>query len=141
MSEFNQDIENLLNAYDSNWEDYLILREQFIDKYKFSLDKLEDHLLPYSKEMIQKIRDEKMQLVTAEEFVKLHQESLTAIRNNDKLQEQLNSRDKTLTEIRQKIDEHNQIYDLDVDTAVLLEEIDGLALDALEKLEGGEDED
>lgn len=91
MTEFNQDIENLLNAYDSNWEDYLILREQFIEKYKLSVDKLEDHLLPYSKEMIQKIRDEKMQLVTAEEFVKLHQESLTAIRNNDKLQEQLNT--------------------------------------------------
>ncbi|WP_396443343.1 hypothetical protein [Lactococcus lactis] len=50
-------------------------------------DKLEDYLLPYTKEMVQKIRDEKMQLVTADEFVKLHKESLTAIRENDKLQE------------------------------------------------------
>ncbi|MDT2903342.1 hypothetical protein [Lactococcus lactis] len=50
-------------------------------------DKLEDHLLPYKKEVVQKIRDEKMQLVTADEFVKLHKESLTAIRENDKLQE------------------------------------------------------
>lgn len=99
MSDFNQDIENLLNAYDSNWEDYLILREQFIAKYNLSVDKLEDYLLPYSKEMIQKIRDEKMQLVTAEEFVKLHQESLTAVRDNDKLQEQLNTAKKALTEI------------------------------------------
>ncbi|MDT2895537.1 hypothetical protein [Lactococcus lactis] len=54
-------------------------------------DKIQEHLLPYSKEMVQKIRDEKMQLVTADEFVKLHKESLTAIRENDKLQEQLNT--------------------------------------------------
>lgn len=91
MSDFNQDMQNLLNAYDSNWEDYLILREQFIEKYSLSVDNLEDHLLPYSKEMVQKIRDEKMQLVTADEFVKLHKESLTAIRENDELQEQLNT--------------------------------------------------
>lgn len=91
MSDFNQDMQNLLNAYDSNWEDYLILREQFIEKYSLSVDKLEDYLLPYSKEMVQKIRDEKMQLVTVDEFVKLHKESLTAIRENGKLQEQLNT--------------------------------------------------
>lgn len=41
MSDFNQDIENLLNAYDSNWDDYLILREQFIEKYSLSVDKLQ----------------------------------------------------------------------------------------------------
>ncbi|WP_205272293.1 hypothetical protein [Lactococcus taiwanensis] len=58
---------------------------------ELSADKLEDHLMPYSKEMIQKIRDEKMQLVTAEEFVKLHQEKLAAVRDNDKLQKQLNT--------------------------------------------------
>ncbi|MEG9207870.1 hypothetical protein V6S63_14005, partial [Lactococcus lactis] len=57
---------------------------------KLSVEKLQEHLLPYSKEMVQKIRDEKMQLVTADEFLKLHKESLTAIRENDKLQEQLN---------------------------------------------------
>ncbi len=66
---------------------------------KLSVEKLQEHLLPYSKEMVQKIRDEKMQLVTADEFVKLHKESLTAIRENDKLQEQLNTAKKALTEI------------------------------------------
>lgn len=99
MSDFNQDMENLLNAYDSNWDDYLALRKQFVEKYSLSVDKLEDHLLPYSKEMVQKIRYEKMQLVTADEFVKLHKESLTAIRENEKLQEQLNTAKKALTEI------------------------------------------
>lgn len=59
-------------------------------------DNLEDHLLPYSKEMIQKIRDEKMQLVTVDEFVKLQKESLTAIRENDKLKEQLDTAKKAL---------------------------------------------
>ena len=44
MSDFNQDIENLLNAYDSNWDDYLILREQFIEKYKLSVEKLQEQL-------------------------------------------------------------------------------------------------
>jgi hypothetical protein len=56
-----------------------------------SVEKLQEHLLPYKKEMVQKIIDEKMQLVTADEFLKLHKESLTAIRENDKLQEQLNT--------------------------------------------------
>ena len=68
-------------------------------KDKLSVEKLQEHLLPYSKEMVQKIIDEKMQLVTADEFVKLHKESLTAIRENDKLQEQLNTSKKALTEI------------------------------------------
>ena len=68
-------------------------------KDKLSVEKLQEHLLPYSKEMVQKIRDEKIQLVTADEFVKLHKESLTAIRENDKLQEQLNTAKKALTEI------------------------------------------
>lgn len=44
MSDFNQDIENLLNAYDSNWDDYLILREQFIEKYSLSVEKLQEQL-------------------------------------------------------------------------------------------------
>lgn len=61
------------------------------DTDKLSVEKLQEHLLPYSKEMVQKIKDEKMQLVTADEFLKLHKESLTAIRENDKLQEQLNT--------------------------------------------------
>ena len=61
------------------------------DTDKLSVEKLQEHLLPYKKETVQKIRDEKMQLVTADEFLKLHKESLTAIRENDKLQEQLNT--------------------------------------------------
>lgn len=66
---------------------------------KLSVEKLQEHLLPYKKETVQKIIDEKMQLVTADEFLKLHKESLTAIRENDKLQEQLNTTKKALTEI------------------------------------------
>ena len=69
------------------------------DTDKLSVEKLQEHLLPYKKETVQKIIDEKMQLVTADEFLKLHKESLTAIRENDKLQEQLNTAKKALTEI------------------------------------------
>ena len=72
---------------------------------KLSVEKLQEHLLPYKKEMVQKIIDEKMQLVTADEFLKLHKESLTAIRENDKLQEQLNTAKKALTEIGEIINE------------------------------------
>ncbi|MQW40767.1 hypothetical protein GHI93_12740, partial [Lactococcus hircilactis] len=39
---------------------------------KLSVEKLQEHLLPYKKETVQKIIDEKMQLVTADEFLKLH---------------------------------------------------------------------
>lgn len=66
---------------------------------KLSVEKLQEHLLPYKKETVQKIIDEKMQLVTADEFLKIHKESLTAIRENDKLQEQLDTTKKALTEI------------------------------------------
>lgn len=41
-------------------------------------DKLEEYLVAYDEESIQKIRDEKMQLVTANEFVGLHQKKLVA---------------------------------------------------------------
>ena len=68
---------------------------------KLSVEKLQEYLLPYKKETVQKIIDEKMQLVTADEFLKLHKESLTAIRENDKLQEQLNIAKKALKEIQQ----------------------------------------
>ena len=71
----------------------------FLDTGELSVEKLQEHLLPYKKEMVQKIIDEKIQLVTADEFLKLHKESLTAIRENDKLQEQLNTAKKALTEI------------------------------------------
>lgn len=109
------------------------------DTDKLSVEKLQEHLLPYKKETVQKIIDEKMQLVTADEFLKLHKESLTAIRENDKLQEQLNTAKKALKEIRADIEEHNQIYDLSVDTALLLEGIDGIAFDALAAIGGDDD--
>ena len=54
----------------------------------------------------------------------------------EKLQEQLNRKVKALTKIRANIEEHNQIYDLDVNTALLLEGIDGIALAAI----GGKNE-
>lgn len=73
---------------------------------KLSVEKIQEHLLPYEKETVQKIIDEKMQLVTADEFLKLHKESLTAIRENDKLQEQLNTAKKALTEIAEIIDDN-----------------------------------
>ncbi|MFK4840104.1 hypothetical protein ACI1UE_10610 [Lactococcus petauri] len=57
----------------------------------------------------------------------------------EKLQEQLNTAKKALTEIRANIEEHNQIYDLDANTASLLEGIDGIAFDALAEI-GGDDE-
>ena len=56
----------------------------------------------------------------------------------EKLQEQLNSKVKALTEIRANIEEHNQIHDLSTDTALLLEGIDGIAFEALETEEGNE---
>jgi hypothetical protein len=56
-----------------------------------STDKLEDHLLPYSKEMIQKIRDEKTQLVTREEFLQVHKEKLSSERMAAGFQEELES--------------------------------------------------
>ena len=72
------------------------------DTDELSVEKLQEHLLPYKKETVQKIIDEKMQLVTADEFLKLHKQSLTAIRQNDKLQEQLNTAKKALTRIKQR---------------------------------------
>ena len=73
--------------------------EQAIDTDKLSVEKLQEYLLPYKKETVQKIIDEKMQLVTADEFLKLHKESLTAIRENDKLQEQLNTAKKYIEHV------------------------------------------
>lgn len=70
---------------------------------KLSVEKLQEHLLPYKKEMVQKIIDEKMQLVTANEFLKLEKEYLTVIRENDKLKEQLDTAKKALIEITEII--------------------------------------
>ena len=86
------DLENALSAIRGD--------ECSSDTDELSVEKLQEHLLPYKKEMVQKIIDEKMQLVTADEFLKLHKESLTAIRENDKLQEQLNTAKKALTRIK-----------------------------------------
>lgn len=58
---------------------------------------------------------------------------------NQKLQEQLNTIKAALIVIRADIEEHNQIYDLSVDTALLLEGIDGIAFDALAAI-GGEND-
>ena len=78
--------------------EFIVCDECSSDTDKLSVEKLQEHLLPYKKEMVQKIIDEKMQLVTADEFLKLHKESLTAIRENDKLQEQINTAKNALTE-------------------------------------------
>jgi len=66
---------------------------------KLSVEKIQEYLLPYEKETVQKIIDEKMQLVTADELLKLHKEYLTAIRENDKLQEQLNTAKKNIEHV------------------------------------------
>ena len=79
----------------------------FLDTDELSVEKLQEHLLPYKKETVQKIIDEKMQLVTVGEFVKLHKESLTAIRENDKLQEQLNTAKKELTRMYNRLFIHH----------------------------------
>lgn len=57
----------------------------------------------------------------------------------EKLQERLNTAKKALAEIRANIEEHNQIYALSVDTALLLEGIDGIAFDALAAIGGDDD--
>lgn len=38
MKGFYRDIDNLLNAHDTNWDDYLIIREQFEKKYNVADD-------------------------------------------------------------------------------------------------------
>lgn len=75
-----------------------------------------------------------MEAVYTESQVK----KLTGENKVEKLQEQLNSKIKALRGIRANIEEHNQIYDLSVDTALLLEGIDGIAFDALEAEEENE---
>ncbi|MDT2875676.1 hypothetical protein [Lactococcus lactis] len=87
---------------------------------KLSVEKLQEHLLPYKKEMVQKIRDEKMQLVTADEFVKLHKESLTAIRENDKLQEQLDTAKKYIEESYKADKEDNKLLNLTIEVVAKL---------------------
>lgn len=76
-----------------------------------------------------------MEAVYTESQVK----KLTDEKTVEKLQEQLNTMKAALIVVRADIEEHNQIYDLSVDTALLLEGIDGIAFDALAAI-GGDDE-
>ncbi|WP_342993365.1 hypothetical protein [Lactococcus lactis] len=102
-SHFATSVEEIIEVDDNAPIDDLWAKRIYVEEVtatdKLSVEKLQEHLLPYKKETVQKIIDEKMQLVTADEFLKLHKESLTAIRENDKLQEQLNTAKKALTEI------------------------------------------
>ena len=50
-------------------------------------DNLEDYLAPYGKDEIKKIRENKMQLVTASEFKVLHKEKLELSKVNTYLKE------------------------------------------------------
>ncbi|MGF2106920.1 hypothetical protein ACQUD3_02210 [Lactococcus lactis] len=95
------------------------LQEQLNTAKKY-IDNLEDHLLPYSKEMIQKIRDEKMQLVTVDEFVKLQKESLTTIRENDILKEQLDTAKKYIEESYKADKEDNKLLNLTIEVVAKL---------------------
>ncbi|MGV8956607.1 hypothetical protein [Lactococcus lactis] len=80
MNDFNQDMQNLLNAYDSNWDDYLVLRKQFIEKYSLSVEKLQE--------------------IRVEELKDFNSKILQAELKNQKLQEQLNTLKKALTNIK-----------------------------------------
>ncbi len=99
---------------------------------KLSVEKIQEYLLPYEKETVQKIIDEKMQLVTADEFLKLHNEYLTAIRENGKLQEQLNTAKKALTDIP-------QLKIRDTTNLGMINKLQMIAKDALAAI-GGDDE-
>lgn len=100
MNDFNQDMQNLLNAYDSNWEDYLILREQFIEKYNLSVEKLQEQNKTMKLALVE-LSDENIYDNTgffANEYAKNLVEQLDAgeietivERCNRKLQEQLNT--------------------------------------------------
>ncbi|MGM7414758.1 hypothetical protein [Lactococcus lactis] len=116
--------------------EFIVCDECSLDTDKLSVEKLQEHLLPYKKETVQKIIDEKMQLVTADEFLKLHKESLTAIRENDKLQEQLNTAKKALTEIASS---RQEIYRGGTSVGLELTEDAKIAFEALAAI-GGDDE-
>lgn len=70
-------------------------------------DCLENYLKAYKSDSIQKIRDEKMQLVTASEFVQLHQEKLAAEREVEKLKKDNEAMKKALTEAIEDIEQLN----------------------------------
>ncbi|MDT2867140.1 hypothetical protein [Lactococcus lactis] len=103
------------------WENYAVpLYKSPVTTDKLSVEKLQEHLLPYKKEMVQKIRDEKMQLVTADEFVKLQKESLTTIRENDILKEQLDTAKKYIEESYKADKEDNKLLNLTIEVVAKL---------------------
>jgi capsule polysaccharide export protein KpsE/RkpR len=60
--------------------EFSIIQEERDNAIAVLKDNLKDHLAPYKNEDIQKIREEKMQLVTAAEFTQVHKEKLEAER-------------------------------------------------------------
>lgn len=78
-------------------------------------DNLKDHLAPYKDEEIQKIREEKIQLVTVPEFQSIHrlfleeqgklEKTATALRNAYDEIKYLNGSDSILEEIEQTLKE------------------------------------
>ncbi|MCC4121525.1 hypothetical protein [Lactococcus lactis] len=71
---------------------------ELADSISDSNDKLDEYLIAYDEESIQKIRDEKKQLVTAAEFVGLHQKKLAAERKNEALREHIINTERLLLE-------------------------------------------
>lgn len=41
MTQFERDLNNVLSAFDVNWDDYVIMRQQFINKYGLSVSQSE----------------------------------------------------------------------------------------------------
>lgn len=68
-------------------------------------------------------------------YLKLEELIDGLMNRNEELHSKVDCAIEALTEIRQSIDEYNQIYDLHTDMALLLEDIDGVAFKALEEIE------
>lgn len=100
MSNFNQDMENLLHAYDSNWQDYLILREQFIEKYKLSVEKLQE--------------------IRVEELKDFNSKILQAELKNQKLQKEIDAAKKYIEESYKSDKEDNKLLDLIIEAVAKL---------------------
>ncbi|MDG4976088.1 hypothetical protein [Lactococcus lactis] len=100
------------------------------DELKITFEFLSE-VINYLENETDKLSVEKLQEIRITELKDFNSKILQAELKNQKLQELLNTAKKALTEIRANIEEHNQIYDLSVDTALLLEGIDGIALEAI----------
>ena len=100
MSNFNQDMENLLHAYDSNWQDYLILREQFIEKYKLSVEKLQE--------------------IRVEELKDFNSKILQAEKKKKKLQKEIDAAKKYIEESYKSDKEDNKLLDLIIEAVAKL---------------------